>query len=111
MGLLAVPGAQDQRPGFDIDAGDHRGQLVADREPWIAVVATQVIEIDARLGLAADVDEGLVLADRDDGAVNLIAGLGQGRRDGLLGLLELPQQGLEVVIVCHAVLACPRAGR
>ena len=83
--------AEDQAAGVAVAAGHHRLEPVADGDGQVPLLVAQLVEGDQPLGLGAEVDEGGVLAEADDLALDPIAGLARGaaarrRRRGLLGL-------------------------
>ena len=98
--LLARGGASGQlvrqlqsAPGGDDDALDD----VADLHVEIAVGVDQLLEVDGRLALAPDVDEGDLLADGDDPALDRLAFLEDNRLEGRL------EHALEVLFLGEVV--------
>ena len=61
---------------------DHRLDAIADRHLDVAVGVLQLRDVDLGLALAADVDEGHLRAERDDGALDGLAAIELARLDG-----------------------------
>ena len=90
--LVPAAHAQHHGAGVVVDGDDERLDAVADRGRPLASGVGELDEGDGALALAAEVDEGGLLAEADDGALDLVAGLGPA---AILATLLLLLEGVE----------------
>ena len=84
-----------------LDARDRHRHLVAHRDGQLTLRVAQGGGVHDALGLAAQIDKDLVLGDGHHPALDLIAGLGALLGGRFMGLVELGQEGREIVGVVH----------
>ena len=84
-----------------LNARDRRRHLVAHRDSYLTLRVAQGGGVHDALGLAAQIDEDLVLGDSHHPALDLVAGLGALLGGYVMGLVEFGQEGREIVAVVH----------
>ena len=93
-----------------LDALEIDLDLVADLDAAFAARAREFLERDAAFGLEADIDDGEILLDRDDGALD------DGALGHVVGAEALVEQGREILarhfscLQCHTVSLAPAVG-
>ena len=100
---LPLCGGVAHAPAREHDAAarghDHRLDAIAHRDLKVAVGVLQFGQVDLGLGFAADVDEGHLRAERDDGALDGLASIELARLDG-----RFEHRGEIFFLLAHFVL-------